>query len=174
MCQLDPAIKKDIIACCKKYNANKVILFGSRARGDNGPYIDIDLAIKGADNFFSSLDTLHEASVTDYTQNKIVLSGCVNTFCLTFELSWKAMKYVLESEGVDKGRTGSPKLILMAALTRGLIEDENAWLRMLRLLNDESHHYNQDCAIELCRMIPELLPYFDDLKEKIIAFGYGE
>ena len=45
MCQLDPAIKKDIIACCKKYNANKVILFGSRARGDNG------LAIKGADNF---------------------------------------------------------------------------------------------------------------------------
>ena len=23
MCQLDPAIKKDIIACCKKYNANK-------------------------------------------------------------------------------------------------------------------------------------------------------
>lgn len=84
------------------------------------------------------------------------------------------MKYVLESEGVDKGRTGSPKLILMAALTRGLIEDENAWLRMLRLRNDESHHYNQDCAIELCRMIPELLPYFDDLKEKIIAFGYGE
>ena len=103
------------------------------------------------ENFFSSLDTLHEASVTDYTQNKIVLSGCVNTFCLTFELSWKAMKYVLESEGVDKGRTGSPKLILMAALTRGLIEDENAWLRMLRLRNDESHHYNQDCAIELCR-----------------------
>ena len=51
MCQLDPAIKKDIIACCKKYNANKVILFGSRARGDNGPYSDIDLAIKGADNF---------------------------------------------------------------------------------------------------------------------------
>ena len=49
MCQLDPAIKKDIIACCKKYNANKVILFGSRARGDNGPYSDIDLAIKGAD-----------------------------------------------------------------------------------------------------------------------------
>ena len=80
----------------------------------------------------------------------------------------------MESEGVDNGRTGSPKLILMAALTRGLIEDENAWLRMLRLLNDESHHYNQDCAIELCRMITELLSYFDDLKEKIIAFGYGE
>lgn len=69
------------------------------------------------ENFFSSLDTLHEASVTDYTQNKIVLSGCVNTFCLTFELSWKAMKYVLESEGVDQRQNRFSKMILMAALT---------------------------------------------------------
>ena len=51
MCQLDPAIKEEIIACCKKYHVDKVILFGSRARGDNGPYSDIDLAIEGADDF---------------------------------------------------------------------------------------------------------------------------
>lgn len=44
---------------------------------------------------------------------------------------------------------------------------------MLRLRNDESYHYNQESAIELCQMIPELLPYFDDLKEKIITFGYA-
>lgn len=124
--------------------------------------------------FFQALILYMKLPLLTILKTKLFLSGCVNTFCLTFELSWKAMKYVLESEGVDKGRTGSPKLILMAALTRGLIEDENAWLRMLRLRNDESHHYNQECAIELCRMIPELLPYFDDLKEKIIAFGYGE
>ena len=36
------------------------------------------------ENFFSSLDTLHEASVTDYTQNKIVLSGCVNNLLPDF------------------------------------------------------------------------------------------
>ena len=29
------------------------------------------------ENYFSSLDTLHEAAVTDYTQNKIILSGSV-------------------------------------------------------------------------------------------------
>lgn len=51
VCQLDPAIKEEIIACCKKYHVDKVILFGSRARGDNGPYSDIDLAIEGADDF---------------------------------------------------------------------------------------------------------------------------
>lgn len=126
------------------------------------------------ENYFSSLVTLHEAAVTDYTQNKIILSGCVNTFCRTFELSWKAMKYILEQEGVDKGRTGSPKLILEAALVRGLIEDEMAWLRMLRLRNDESHHYNEESAIELCKIIPQFLPYFEGLKEKIVAFGYDK
>lgn len=125
------------------------------------------------ENYFSSLETLHEAAVTDYRKGKIILSGCVNTFCLTFELSWKAMKYILEEEGVDRGRTGSPKLILMAALNRGLIEDETVWLHMLRLRNDESHHYNEASAIALCKSIPELLPYFDDLKEKIIEFGYA-
>ena len=46
-------------------------------------------------------------------------------------------------------------------------------MRMLRLRNDESYHYNQESAIELCQMIPELLPYFDNLKEKIITFGYA-
>ncbi len=126
------------------------------------------------ENYFSSLDTLHEAAVTDYTKNKIILSGCVNTFCLTFELAWKAMKYILEEEGVGHSKTGSPKLILMASLNRGLIEDEAAWLRMLRLRNDESHHYNQASAAELCGMISSLLPYFDKLKEKITEFGYGE
>ena len=60
MCQLDPAIKKDIIACCKKYNANKVILFGSRARGDFKRTSDIDIGrgsycMKKYENFCASL-----------------------------------------------------------------------------------------------------------------------
>ena len=124
-------------------------------------------------NYFNSLDTLHEAAITDYNQSKIVLSGCVNTFCLTFELAWKAMKSILTEEGVDSGRTGSPKLILMAAYQRGLITDQQKWLHMLKLRNDESHHYNKDSAIALCEEIPKLLYLFDDLKAKILEFGYG-
>ena len=40
-------IKQQIIDLAKKYNLNKVILFGSRARGDNRERSDIDLAISG-------------------------------------------------------------------------------------------------------------------------------
>lgn len=34
---------------CKKYSINKVILFGSRARGDNTERSDIDIAVYGGD-----------------------------------------------------------------------------------------------------------------------------
>ena len=84
MCQLDPAIKKDIIACCKKYNANKVILFGSRARGDNGPYSDIDLAIKGADNFDRLFAELKYNEFTLLDMDIIDLDGRVSEPLKTF------------------------------------------------------------------------------------------
>ena len=51
MCQLDSTLKEKILECCKNYHAERVILFGSRARGDNQPFSDIDLAIEGCDNF---------------------------------------------------------------------------------------------------------------------------
>ena len=40
-------IKESIIALAKAYGVDKVILFGSRARGDNRERSDIDLAISG-------------------------------------------------------------------------------------------------------------------------------
>ena len=44
---LDTDIQKQIITQAKKYQINKVILFGSRARGDNKEKSDIDLAVTG-------------------------------------------------------------------------------------------------------------------------------
>lgn len=51
MINLDPAISDEIIKCCQKYNVTEIILFGSRARGDNNSHSDIDLAIKGSSDF---------------------------------------------------------------------------------------------------------------------------
>ena len=42
-------VLKDISAFAKKYSINKVILFGSRARGDNTERSDIDIAVYGGD-----------------------------------------------------------------------------------------------------------------------------
>ena len=39
--------ERDIIALAKRHGIQKVILFGSRARGDNWERSDIDLAVSG-------------------------------------------------------------------------------------------------------------------------------
>lgn len=51
-------IVESIIKTAKGYNLERVILFGSRARGDNGERSDIDLAVRGgkAMEFSVSID----------------------------------------------------------------------------------------------------------------------
>lgn len=46
----------DIVVLAKKYNIDKIILFGSRARGTNRERSDIDLAVSGGDILNFSLD----------------------------------------------------------------------------------------------------------------------
>ena len=50
-----------IICLAKKYHVEKVILFGSRARGDNRPDSDIDLALSGGNYLELSFDFDDEA-----------------------------------------------------------------------------------------------------------------
>ena len=49
-------VHKGIIELAQKYGVKKVILFGSRARGDNWERSDIDLAISGGDRVRFTLD----------------------------------------------------------------------------------------------------------------------
>ena len=46
---LNKRVEREIIALAKKHGVRKVILFGSRARGDNRERSDIDLAVSGGD-----------------------------------------------------------------------------------------------------------------------------
>ena len=52
--------ESEIIELAKKYDIEKVILFGSRARGDNRERSDIDLAISGGDLTGFSIDADEE------------------------------------------------------------------------------------------------------------------
>ena len=49
-------VMEEIVELAKIYNLNKVILFGSRARGDYKLQSDIDLAVSGGDCTGFSLD----------------------------------------------------------------------------------------------------------------------
>ena len=44
---LSPTLQSQIAQLGARYGAQKIVLFGSRARGDNHPRSDIDLAIYG-------------------------------------------------------------------------------------------------------------------------------
>ncbi|MBO5588485.1 MAG: nucleotidyltransferase domain-containing protein [Anaerovibrio sp.] len=53
---LPEKVKNKIIELARKCGVKKVILFGSRARGDNWERSDIDLAISGGDRVRFTLD----------------------------------------------------------------------------------------------------------------------
>ena len=75
MKNLKIAVSNSIVELAKKYNLSKVILYGSRARGDNHERSDIDLAVEGGDviNFKIALDedvpTLLMFDVVDLADN---------------------------------------------------------------------------------------------------------
>lgn len=53
---------EEIIALAKKYDIKKIVLFGSRARGDYKRTSDIDLAVEGGDVALFSLDVEEETT----------------------------------------------------------------------------------------------------------------
>lgn len=48
---LPPAVLTELQNLSRDYQVEKLILFGSRARGDHLPKSDIDLAVSGCSNF---------------------------------------------------------------------------------------------------------------------------
>lgn len=55
-------VLQEIIDLAEKYDVNKVILFGSRARGDYKSRSDIDLAVSGGDCVRFALDVQENTS----------------------------------------------------------------------------------------------------------------
>ena len=62
---LDKIVLNEIIEISKKYSKiNKVILFGSRARGDNGDRSDIDLAIYCEESISDFIEDIENNTTT--------------------------------------------------------------------------------------------------------------
>ena len=59
---IKPIVIEEICDIARKYNVQKVILFGSRARGDFKTKSDIDLAVQGGDFIRFMLNVNEETS----------------------------------------------------------------------------------------------------------------
>ena len=169
-----PEVIEEIRKLAQKYDIEKVILFGSRARGDFRRTSDIDIAVTGGDFSRFALDVDEETSTLleydivnldrdmqeelresiekegrvlyEKPYDNVVITGLVGLYEICFEQSWKMMKEILEIHGYAEGATGSPKIILKTAYKAGMIRDEEQWLRALQARNNVTYSYNRKIA----------------------------
>ncbi len=73
---IKPVVIQELRALAQTYNLTKVLLFGSRARGDYRRASDIDLAVSGGDIGRFALDAEEETS-TLLKFDIVDLDGCV-------------------------------------------------------------------------------------------------
>lgn len=124
--------------------------------------------MKKYENFLNALQNLHDIFAYDEPYGNVELTGLVGLFEVCFEQSWKAMKEILEENGFDEGKTGSPKQILKTAYKAGMIQNEELWLAALVSRNNVSHAYNKEIALDIVHKAKaDYYEMFKELKEEL-------
>ena len=100
-------------------------------------------------NLGRALARLQEA-LNEPDSNSLVIDGTIQRFEFVIELFWKAFKRILSREGIQ---VSTPRESIKQAYQVGWIEDEEAWLEMLRDRNETSHVYDEAMARRLYESI---------------------
>lgn len=123
------------------------------------------------DCFCRALDNLQEIESRRPPYDIITLTGLVGLYQICFEQSWKAIKEVMENEGITAAATGSPRAILKEAYRAGIIADETLWLSALTARNHTSHAYNEAVALEIVEQTrTAFLPMFQSLRRTLAEY----
>lgn len=72
---------KDVAQLCRNFDAKKVILYGSRAKGTARERSDIDIAVSGVENFDELAEKVEELP-TLYTVDLLNADTCKNDLLL--------------------------------------------------------------------------------------------
>ena len=92
--------------------------------------------------------------------------GVIQGFEFTFELAWNVMKDYLEEQGIT-GIIGS-KNAIRHAFNKGIIEDGEVWMDMVKDRNLASHVYDEKTAEDLFAAIKNIYYcQFNKLAEKV-------
>lgn len=76
--------------------------------------------------------------------NELEKQGLIQAFEYTYELAWNTLKDYFEDQG-ETNINGSRDAFRLA-FKRGLIENGDAWMEMIKSRNLTSHSYNEDTA----------------------------
>jgi len=105
--------------------------------------------IQRFDNFKRAYAQLRRAAVLagERKLSELEQQGLIQAFEFTHELAWNTLKDFLELNGVTE-LYGSVKAT-RAAFARGLIENGEAWMEMIKSRNRSVHAYDQATADQI-------------------------
>ena len=104
-------------------------------------------------NYESALSQLLSAVELAQTRplTELEKQGLIQAFEFTHELAWNVMRDYFLYQG-NTSITGSRDAI-RESFSRGLVEDGEGWMEMIRSRNLSSHTYNQSVAEEITEKI---------------------
>lgn len=124
--------------------------------------------MKKFENFCKALDNLEIITQYEEPYDTVTLTGLVGLYEVCFEQSWKAMKEILDNQGFEESKTGSPKKVLKTAYNAGIISEEDNWLDALQARNNVAHSYNESIALDIVRQTKTtFLELFQELKVEL-------
>jgi nucleotidyltransferase substrate binding protein (TIGR01987 family) len=122
------------------------------------------------DNYLRAFQTLVEAVELSRRRalSRLEEQGLIQSFEFTHELAWNVLKDYLENKGIV-GLIGS-KDATRAAFKNGLIEDGEAWMKMIEARNLTSHTYDPQVAQGVVADILErFFPAFESMAKKFAS-----
>jgi len=113
-------------------------------------------------NYKKALATMQNAVelVNSRELSDLEKQGVIQCFEFTFELAWNVIKDYLEEQGVI-GIIGS-KNAVRHAFHKGLIDDGEVWMNMIKDRNLATHVYDEKTAEDLFTAIVNI--YYDQFK----------
>ncbi|TQR12300.1 HI0074 family nucleotidyltransferase substrate-binding subunit [Psychrobacillus soli] len=113
--------------------------------------------IQSFTNLKKALDRLEEA-LNENQENSLIVDGTIQRFEFTIEVYWKMLKRLLLSEGIE---AKTPRETLKEAYQVGWLQDEQAWLQMLKDRNETSNAYDEEMARKI---LENIVRYFPTMK----------
>ncbi len=103
-------------------------------------------------NLTKAIDRL-QTSIEEYNEFQLLSSrdGAIQRFEFTTELAWKTTREYLLDQGFSD--INSPKAVMREAFAYHVINDEQAWVKILTDRNATTHIYKEELAAEIFERI---------------------
>jgi nucleotidyltransferase substrate binding protein (TIGR01987 family) len=132
--------------------------------------------IQRFDNFKRAFARLSEASALAEARglSDLERQGLIQAFEFTHELAWNTLKDFLTARGRSDRLYGS-RDATRAAFAAELIEDGEAWMKMIEHRNETSHTYNDDVAGKIMEAVQRrYVPAFETFQRRFLELENEE